>query len=52
MIEVAVLVPEICMPELPGNRLAVGSVAAVVHLGSAYIAELELNYGFHSNEFF
>ena len=40
------------MPELPGNRLAVGSVAAVVHLGSAYIAGLELNYGFHSNEMF
>ena len=47
LIEVAVLVLEICVPELPGNPLAVGSVAAVVRLGSAYVAGLELNSGFH-----
>ena len=33
----AVLVPKVCVPELAGNRLAVGSVAAVVRLGSAYV---------------
>ena len=37
----AVLVPKVCVPELAGNRLAVGSVAAVVRLGSAYVAGLD-----------
>ncbi|MCM1079036.1 MAG: hypothetical protein NC344_04690 [Bacteroidales bacterium] len=41
-IEVVVFVPEVCLPELSGNSLAVGSVAAVVRLGSAYVAGLEL----------
>ena len=47
-IEVAVSVPEVCLPELSGNSLAVGSVAAVVRLGSAYVAGLEFNSGFHN----
>ena len=33
-IEVAVFVPEVCLPELSGNSLAIGSVAAIVRLGS------------------
>ena len=46
-VKMAELIPKVCMPELSGNRFAVGFVAAVMRLGSAYVAGLELNSGFH-----
>lgn len=46
-IEVAVSVPEICLPELVGDSLAVGAEAAVVRVRRAHVAGLELDACLH-----
>ena len=48
-VEMAELIPKVCVPELSGNRLAVGPIAAVVRLGSAYVAGLELYSCLHNS---
>lgn len=46
-VEMPESVPTICLPELPGDSLAVGGETAVVRLGGAYVAGPELDACLH-----